>query len=451
TGISDNPIYRHEMSLFRRRRAILAIPTPGTTAMPITLNCPKCHKPFRVRDESVGMKVKCPTCGAVLQVPSSLSPASLDTSKIPGSESPAMPPKRPAGPAAPARTARPEPNPESESDGGSFFNDLPAPGPISGPPSLAVPQMRRRGEPEDEDMGPRRSAPSGPLPSARKPSAAKPKPAAKRQAESEEPESVEESAAGWRKVRKGLGWVRLGIFLALLPAAASFGIVIYCFQEHTALPQDVKMNGVTGKGLSLWTEIELASTYGGGVLVYLLLLLGRKGCTHVPSVAKTRGLAGGTLFFTFLAFVAFATYATSIVMPIFAAQRLPHEAEIKPFALMGFVFIGFLAEMWFMLFVAQAGIPLASMRIIREIALSAFLLIVLPVGVYITNHYYYALLLNSPKLEPEKILETNLIQHGIYFLFSALFVIRIFKISGLLKRSIRNWFEENRDALPVSA
>src|SRR5262245_37986259 len=44
--------------------------------MPITLNCPKCHKPFRVRDESIGGRVRCPSCGAVLQVPAALSPAS---------------------------------------------------------------------------------------------------------------------------------------------------------------------------------------------------------------------------------------------------------------------------------------------------------------------------------------------------------------------------------------
>src|SRR5215213_4519649 len=44
--------------------------------MPITLNCPKCHKPFRVRDESIGGRVRCPSCGSVLQVPAALSPGS---------------------------------------------------------------------------------------------------------------------------------------------------------------------------------------------------------------------------------------------------------------------------------------------------------------------------------------------------------------------------------------
>ncbi|MBO0699974.1 MAG: hypothetical protein J2P46_16370, partial [Zavarzinella sp.] len=44
--------------------------------MPITLNCPKCHKPFRVRDESIGGRVRCPSCASVLQVPAALSPGS---------------------------------------------------------------------------------------------------------------------------------------------------------------------------------------------------------------------------------------------------------------------------------------------------------------------------------------------------------------------------------------
>ena len=62
--------------------------------MPITLNCPKCHKPFRVRDESIGGRVRCPSCGAVLQVPATLSPASnfgdgpAGETSIPASERP---------------------------------------------------------------------------------------------------------------------------------------------------------------------------------------------------------------------------------------------------------------------------------------------------------------------------------------------------------------------------
>src|SRR3954470_15868894 len=98
--------------------------------MPITLNCPKCHKPFRVRDESIGGRVRCPSCGSVLQVPSALSPASNF-----GDEG-----KADAGSAAGVR-----PVAEDVPQGGSAHGPMPGavdlnpPVVHSGPPSIKAP------------------------------------------------------------------------------------------------------------------------------------------------------------------------------------------------------------------------------------------------------------------------------------------------------------------------
>src|SRR5436190_142265 len=77
--------------------------------MPITLNCPKCHKPFRVRDESIGGRVRCPSCGAVLQVPAALSPASHFGT---GDDTP-------GGPSAPSGLDRPSADDSAVRPGGA--------------------------------------------------------------------------------------------------------------------------------------------------------------------------------------------------------------------------------------------------------------------------------------------------------------------------------------------
>jgi len=339
-----------------------------------------------------------------------------------------------------------------------MFDDLPEPGPTAGPPSLPM-QAAGRGQ-GDLDFGGSRRAPNSPAPipvtTTRKPATVKPKAAAKTRAPSgEEPESIVESAAGWKKVRAGLFWARLGIFLALLPAGAYFGVAIYCFQESGDFPKNVRMKGYLDKGLSLWQEIQLAAVFGGGLLGYLLVMLGRKGCTRVPSVAKTKGMASGTLFLTFLAFLSFAAYGFVTVSPIFLDKK-PIPAEYYPLiekiSWMSFIYVGLLAEAWFLLFCGQAGIALNNQRIVREIAVTGFMIVGTIIGVLIANEFY-PLTLNplSPKYNADKELETYLIQAGIYFLVSVLFVFRSMSIIGMLRRSIRNWFEDNQQALAGAA
>ena len=37
--------------------------------MPISLSCPECAKPLRVKDESAGKKIRCPSCETIILVP----------------------------------------------------------------------------------------------------------------------------------------------------------------------------------------------------------------------------------------------------------------------------------------------------------------------------------------------------------------------------------------------
>ena len=422
--------------------------------MPITLNCPKCRKPFRVRDESVGLRVKCPTCAAVLQVPASLAPASIDASKL-GDSTPGAP-SRPAGRAIPTKTAK-----TSDRGGDSMFDDLPEPGPSSGPPSLepakathtqAMGKRRSRDEIEDEDndRGARaaRTGPLPPIPSTRRPGAGKTKSAVKKRTKTEEdPGQVIEDADGWRKVCKALRWVQIGFFLALLPAVGHFAVAAYCLQAENALPEKTPMKGMLDLGLSLWTEIEYASTLVVGMLAFLLVLIGRLGCTSIPDSARTRGMASGTLFLTFVAFGAFATYAAKILSPVFSGPILPHDAAKISWTV--FVFIGLLAEGWFLLYLAQAGIPLGNTRVLREIAMSVLLLVTVIAGVLIANDFF-ALSMKSPKFTKDRDVEINLIQSGVYLMVSVLFIFRFTAIAGMIRKSIARWMEENEVTLKAT-
>src|SRR4051794_23123309 len=144
--------------------------------MPITLNCPKCHKPFRVRDESIGGRVRCPSCGSVLQVPSALSPASHF-----GDE------PRPEGGSVAGRPMA-EDYPVGASRMGSLDDALPGaagregavaltppPGRMPGPPSIRpnIPQAppppppaaapKRPPAPAQQPPAPQRAAPRAPI------------------------------------------------------------------------------------------------------------------------------------------------------------------------------------------------------------------------------------------------------------------------------------------------
>src|SRR5262245_21354080 len=166
--------------------------------MPITLNCPKCHKPFRVRDESIGGRVRCPSCGAVLQVPSALSPASHfgddpQAGNIPG---------RPVAEDYPIRASRmgalDDVLPGRE---GAVDLNPPAGGPMAGPPSIRgqVPAAARNPPPRPAPAPARAPAPMPPAPKRVEPPRRAPFPVS----------GANDSK--WGAVRGGLGMIRMAL------------------------------------------------------------------------------------------------------------------------------------------------------------------------------------------------------------------------------------------------
>src|SRR5215210_4743112 len=115
-------------------------PSPsGAAVMPITLNCPKCHKPFRVRDESIGGRVRCPSCGSVLQVPSALAPAS-HFGDDPRPEGGSLAGSKPMAEDYPIGASRMGSLDEALRGGaGAVDLNPPAGAPMPGPPSIRAP------------------------------------------------------------------------------------------------------------------------------------------------------------------------------------------------------------------------------------------------------------------------------------------------------------------------
>ena len=422
--------------------------------MPIKLNCPKCRKPFRVRDESAGMRVKCPTCGAVLLVPANPSPSSFLPESHAGTSPASAATKAETG----HQTAPEEPD--------SLLDDLPPPSPTSGPPSLGPTQsMRKHDRDIDERVSREESrARTGasenfpPIPTSRRVGSTKPI-AAQTSRPHVNLESIVEETEGWRKVRKGLRWVQLGFLLASLPAIGHFALAAFCLKEHDKIPDNFAMVGVTTpdgkdsfdlvtqkgllekKNLTLWKEMEVVYLFGIPIIAYLLILIGLAGCVKIPASAHTRGVAGGTLFLTFVAFAAFAVYTACILSPIFGGPSLPRE--VKHISWTVFIFIGLLAIGWLYIYLGQAGYPLHSTQTLRDTAFSILLFVVLIAGVLIANDFY-PLLMSSSKVNLDHAVEVYLIQAGVFLVISMLFVLRTTSIIGLIRKASRRWIEDNK-------
>ncbi len=174
--------------------------------MPISLTCPNCRKPLKARDESAGGRVRCPHCQSPVPVPAaggsgvSPPPAPRPTAPAPVAARPPAPAKAPAPPPPPPRPA-PVASPE---DWGA--EPAPAPPPVKTHPTplTLAPEPPPPPRANPEWLGKDYDRPPAPP--------AKAKPA--------DP-LFTTSAGQWKRLRGGLGWVRIGLFfiglLGLVP------------------------------------------------------------------------------------------------------------------------------------------------------------------------------------------------------------------------------------------
>jgi predicted Zn finger-like uncharacterized protein len=358
--------------------------------MPLTLNCPKCHKPFRVRDESVGGRVRCPSCGAVLQVPAALSPAShvgLDLPKIDSPSGEMTGAHRPMAEDVP-RTAQGTMSdmmfagprgdaPATEQTAGTA---LPSPPSIKGGRSEPPPPRSLPTAPPTNASRP--SMPLPPVPS-RVPTAPRP-PAPRGGRVQALPPDL---AYAWSKVRGGLGLVRWGLFLCLVPLVASLGHAAWILFD----PNSAQGAGFLGRPeLNRVQEVALAYTAIPLGLAALCLFFGRLRCGAAPSDSHAKGLARGAAFFTFLALLSIGVYVAQTYFDAGTKAKvppevLPHVAPIAWYLIFPSII---LAELLTLLFVGQIGWPVGRPSLQKGVA--GFFLIALfaPTAAVIAERFY---------------------------------------------------------------
>jgi predicted Zn finger-like uncharacterized protein len=346
--------------------------------MPITLNCPKCHKPFRVRDESIGGRVRCPSCGSVLQVPGNLSPASHfgDESRVEGGG------PRPVAEDVPAGGSRPGAAPAARGDGAVDMNPPPAAN-MSGPPSIRAQAPVPARPPITLPPAPKRIEPA--RPSVRLPAG---------------------DDAGWGRVHGGLGMIRWALFLCALVfiAAAGHGVWIVLDTDNA-----LKLGpGFLGKeDWPRWKELVVAYTAGPLALAAVLLFFGRLRCCRAPAEAHARGLAFGTFFFTlvgllgiglFIAMAGFHVEKDLNLPEVLRAQRGDFEflgSNFKPTVaeltvLFAAIPAALLADVLTLLFVGQIGWPLNRPQLLKGVAGLFVYVAVVPAGILIGHLFYPA-------------------------------------------------------------
>lgn len=344
--------------------------------MPITLNCPKCHKPFRVRDESIGGRVRCPSCGSVLQVPSALSPASHfdeppKTDLAPpdtGGGRPlaeAVPPSSHPGTGLPVAPGRRE----------DMVDLGPPPGaPLPGPPSIKapIPQAPTRPFP----FGPVADRPSVPSPLPPTPRPAGPRPGFQLSAG---------DPTAWGPVHRGLGMIRLAMFLCafVFLAAMAHGAWIGLHPD-SALKDGPGMLGK--EDWPLRREVAAAYTAIPIGLAVLLLLIGRLRCVAAPPEAHARGLALGATFFTLLGITGLGLFFGMTYFDLGAKLKLPPEARLT--GLYAAVPAAFLSDVLTLLYIGQVGWPLGRPQLQRSVAGLVTYAAVLPAAILIGMMYY---------------------------------------------------------------
>ncbi len=239
--------------------------------------------------------------------------------------------------------------------------------------------------------------------------------------------------------------------LSLIYPLCHFGIALYSLYEYGTRPLLINKPpaGLLGKGVNLFQELETGTWLASGVFLFLFGLMGLLKCLGVPATARTRGVVAGTLLLTILCLAGYAVHTLPMLRDIFA--DLPHvPREVSVHAERSIVLLAFLTLTWFVIFLAQASQPLGTSKVLAEAALSAFLIIVVLIGIRVVNDYY-PLNVNSPKITKEKADEAVVVEAALYGNISLLMAYSLMSVSGVVRRAVNLWMEDNKTTLGLAA
>jgi predicted Zn finger-like uncharacterized protein len=404
--------------------------------MPITLNCPKCHKPFRVRDESIGGRVRCPSCAAVLQVPATLSPAS-NFGEMPSGESSGPPQDRPVAEDVAAGVKGTVHELMLGSPGRREPADpIPPPGTgMASPPSI---KQRVPTAPPNPPAG--RTAPAP--------------------ARTQRPRALESlgplpaDAAAWRSVHGGLGLIRCALFLCSLVFLGALGHGVWIALDSEEALKDGP-GFLKKEDWPRWKEVLVAYTAVPLIPAILLLMLGRMRCAGAPSDSNARGLACGAAFFTFLAFLGGVVYFGMTYFDLadrvgLAKAGLSDATQnaIRISSLYLAIPSAALADIMTVLFIGQIGWPLARPKLQKAAAGFFIYIALIPAGIAIGSQFYpvfqqtlrFYEANGNPFVGQDLEFTQRLMIWGVILLMAgAMFFLRYAGVAGTARRAIRKY------------
>ncbi|MEZ6141166.1 MAG: hypothetical protein R3B84_11405 [Zavarzinella sp.] len=353
--------------------------------MPITLNCPKCHKPFRVRDESIGGRVRCPSCGAVLQVPATLAPVShfgLDVGAPQAPES-MLTGGRPlaedvSGAEPPASGARP-----GEIDFNIGNTALPA------PPSIRMPQQQAfQSTPDISGIPPARGGTIPVAPGNRPAPAPAPAPAPMPYQQQQHPQHQQPPAprqpmpapqpqqagptvpvnTSWAGIKLAIGLIRTAVVFLFLACISVLGHFIW-LGAHPASALKVGPGLIGIVGAPLWQETLILSVGGLLTLFALCLLFGRLRCVGTPAEAHVGGLASGAAFWTLIGLIGLG-FVGALYVPAIAVKL--QNLQLPTYSFSRALILGIagaiIADLLFLQYIGQIGWSVGAPELQRKVA-----------------------------------------------------------------------------------
>jgi predicted Zn finger-like uncharacterized protein len=370
--------------------------------MPLTLNCPKCKKPFRVRDEALGARVKCPSCAQILQVPSSISPASMVDIPM-------------------------EDNTKSKTEQIGPPPIPPAPFPDS--TRIQVPD-RRRNTPQEEDK-PEDVLASQPHPDTRK----------KPLASSDRTVPIPSNTSSPRNVVRSPQ--QQGA------QSSAFGSESDLYRRWKSVKA-----GLRATQVAIWTEITVAYWFVLFVLASLLVILSRMRLGRVPAATHASGLGTGSMLMGLLSFLGFLGGVALVVLEV--SGKLDEREKLYSIGLRSslavFILFGLLGEIWFLLYLGQVGAFTTEPRMQIRVARSLVLLVML-IAIPVIVRFFYPLFQTEVAFNPlgafpaigdrrDALLQNAMISWGIVAGIAFVLACLYTNLIGVLRRSVRRIVDE---------